>query len=706
MPQLPPSDGPTPKPRTPTRPGLRALDERGGDVADAPKITVAPVSSPSGEAGVDQRCPRCGTVSPGEHNFCSSCGFNLATPKDGERYRDPLIGAVVGERYRLLSRIGMGGMGSVYKAEHVRMGKIVAVKLLHGDLSRDESMIRRFTREARAASKLSSAHTVSVFDYGQSDGLVYLVMEYLQGLDLGHLLRKSGPLGLSETSRILHQVADSLTEAHAKGIVHRDLKPENIFMCATEGEGEVVKVLDFGLAKLREARDESFVDTARGNLVGTPYYMSPEQISGDDVDVRSDIYGLAAVSYKLLTGKPPYPHENPVVVLGKHLSAPVPRISEVAPELVAVEAVLSRALAKKPSERYGTVQEFADAVAEAAGDPGAASELTRLGVSTRELADVSTKADFDRFERNLRLRRMALSVLAVLFAAAAGFVFWWGVIERGFQRSASESEPNDDIAESDRVFAGAPIEGFIGEPAIGQRADVDFYMVENRTGQNVVASIEVSGVPGIDLVIKTYSRDGRALTTVDSGKEGRRELLPNQYLSSPFLYVMVREYWVENRPPRWNTEIPYHLRVRLREHAPGEEIEPNDELTDGLQMRQGEAVSGYVGWRGDVDSFRTPDLPPGGTMADVLLEGVPGLDLALALHDIRGEELRRFDRAGAGEDEHARFFAAAENGHGVLYLRVVAADGVSALPTATYRLHVNYEPVAPLRVPLGSQTTP
>ena len=283
--------------------------------------------------------------------FCGACGFNLTGPLDGHAFRDPLIGAVVGERYRLLSRIGMGGMGSVYKAEHVRMGKIVAVKLLHGDLSRNESMIRRFTREARAASRLSSPHTVSVFDYGQSDGLVYLVMEFLQGKDLGQVMRSVDTLGLQRTARIVKEVSDSLTEAHEHGIVHRDLKPENIFLCAQISDEEgVVKVLDFGLAKLHEIREESLVDTQHGNIIGTPYYMSPEQISGGEVDARSDVYSLGAVIFKLLTGSPPFPHDNPVVVLGRHLSAPVPLISEFNADLEIVDHVMTKALAKEPAD--------------------------------------------------------------------------------------------------------------------------------------------------------------------------------------------------------------------------------------------------------------------------------------------------------------------------------------------------------------------
>jgi len=683
------------------------------DTRPAKKVTVdretAEVPSSASAEPEERRCSRCNTIVPADYHFCGACGFNLTGASDGQRYRDPLIGAVIGDRYRLLTRIGMGGMGSVYKSEHVRMGKIVAVKLLHGDLSRDESMIRRFTREARAASKLSSGHTVSVFDYGQSDGLVYLVMEYLQGRDLGQVLRATGTMGLAATSVILEQVAESLTEAHAKGIIHRDLKPENIFMCAGEGDEPVVKVLDFGLAKLREAREESLVDTARGNLIGTPYYMCPEQISGDEIDVRSDVYSLGAVAFKLLTNVPPFPHENPVVVLGRHLSAPIPRASDHQEELAPIDAVLAQALAKAPADRFPTVAAFSLAFTRAIEDPHSVEEpaIPRVDLGEISFEPVTTRKDFDRFERGLRLKRAAVSVAALAIVAGLAVAFWWGIINQGFIRSDFESEPNNTKATADRLFDGAWMAAYVGRPAVGEETEPDYFMIENTTGSNAVASIEVSGVPGVNLVLQTYtpSREN-PLLKVDSGGMGRGELMPNQWVSEHYLYAMVRAYHVDGQASRHNMEIPYHIRVDLRRPLENEEREPNVDVGEAFALRLGEAATGLVGWDGDFDLFLAPDLPAEGAMVRVQLESGGEADLKLTLHDISYSPradgrvpLRVFDSGGPGEGEAAYFFATSAQGHGVLYLGVSGASDEVAWPDDFYTLTVTYEPLPDLRPP-------
>ena len=657
------------------------------------------------EAPERRRCSRCGEWVPQQYIFCGACGFNVAGPKAGLAFRDPLIGAVVGERYRLLSRIGMGGMGSVYKAEHVRMGKVVAVKLLHGDLSRDESMIRRFTREARAASKLSNPHTVSVFDYGQSDGLVYLVMEYLQGRDLGQVLAKVEHLGLRQTSRIISQVAESLSEAHSKGIIHRDLKPENIFLVAQLGDAdeESIKVLDFGLAKLREAREDSLVDTQHGHIIGTPFYMSPEQISGTEVDPRSDVYSLAAVAFKLLTGAPPYPHDNPVVVLGRHLSAPVPRPSKFDPALAAVDPVLRKALAKEPEQRYPNVAEFSHDLARATADPDLISlseEVPVIAVGGLTYEDVSTRADFDRFERWLRIKRVFSIAVVLSVLGCCGYLFWWGVLQRGFVRSEFESEPNNSLQTANLLLPEDPVAGHIGQAAAGQRADVDFYRIENHEDGVRLASVEVTGVEGLDLILKVYTEGGTELLAANSGDDSVGEVIPNLHFSERYLYVMVREYWVRNRPARTNVTDPYTISLSLREPMGNEELEPNQRVTNALQTRDREVYRGLVGWREDVDMYRAPELPPGGTMVRVTLDPGEGQDLRLSIFDIRaGEPLRVFDAAGQGVSEEVTFFAAPEMGHGALFFGVTASDGESWDPEAYYRFRIRFEPVPGLEPP-------
>ncbi|HYQ16860.1 MAG TPA: serine/threonine-protein kinase, partial [Polyangiaceae bacterium] len=230
---------------------------------------------------------------------------------DMRELADPLIGVVVAERYRIKEPIGRGGMGVVYRVEHARIGKLMALKLLTGELTRDPQQVARFKREALMVSRLSHPNTVQVFDFGASDGLVYLAMEYLKGEDLGHLIRRVGPLSVARTLKIVIQICSSLSEAHAKGIVHRDLKPENIIVMQGSDDEDLIKVLDFGLAKLREGGELSEV-TSRGAIVGTPYYMSPEQIRGDDVGPESDVYALGALTYACLTASVVFEAQTPM----------------------------------------------------------------------------------------------------------------------------------------------------------------------------------------------------------------------------------------------------------------------------------------------------------------------------------------------------------------------------------------------------------
>lgn len=642
-----------------------------------------------------RKCPRCGKETPERTNFCAACGFNLIGTRDGLAFRDPLIGVVIGDRYRLLSRIGVGGMGTVYKAEHVRMGKVVAVKLLHGDLSRDESMIRRFNREARAASRLSSPHTVSVFDYGQTEGLVYLVMEYLQGSDLGQILRSRGPIGLKHVAKIIAQVADSLDEAHKHGIVHRDLKPENIFICAesSSGRAEHVKVLDFGLAKLRATREESLVDSVVGSIIGTPHYMSPEQITGKEVDVRSDVYSLGAVAYKLLTGSPPFEHANPVAVLSSHLTAPPPRIAEVNPELESIQPILDTALAKLPEERFQSVLQLSEALSRVVMDPEAFARDSAgptLSVPAVDFEDASTRKDFDRFERRLKIRRFLKGFFAFALFCGAGYYAYWGLAIRPLERSAVESEPNEDVHQATPLFPEAPIHGYIGNSEDDRARDVDYFQIENEGGTPRVARIEVTGVPGLDLVVHASDEAGQQLAAINSWGEGEGEIILNIPISGYYAYVRVRDYWIRGQLPRSNLDEPYTITLTLRDRFPNEETEPNDRITDAFEIREGEQYVGFLGGPDDVDVFRLPALPESTMVAVNITEGGEG-DMAVAVLDVSSNQLLLIDDAGAGEPEHFRFFAA-RSSHGALHLAIQPTLFDESSYDVPYRLSIRFFP--------------
>jgi serine/threonine-protein kinase len=190
---------------------------------------------------------------------------------------DPLLGLVIAERYRIIEELGRGGMGIVYKVEHTRLGKLLAMKLLTGELARNPDVVRRFKQEALTVSKLSSANTVQVFDFGVAEGgLTYLVMELVAGEDLGRVLRRTGPLAFDRLGKLIVQVCTSLAEAHQKSIVHRDMKPENIMLLRGRDGAEAAKVLDFGLAKIREGAELNDV-TSEGAIVGTPFTWTPRR---------------------------------------------------------------------------------------------------------------------------------------------------------------------------------------------------------------------------------------------------------------------------------------------------------------------------------------------------------------------------------------------------------------------------------------------
>ncbi len=283
--------------------------------------------------------------------------------------KDPFVGREVLEgKFRILKKIGAGGMGAVYRAEEPDMGREVAIKILHPNLKGRSDLVSRFRREARAMSQLRHPHTVRVFMYGElEDGSLYIVMEMLEGKNLNQTVRKGGPMAPSRAIPIVTDSCRALSEAHDLGIVHRDLKPENIFVCQQPGMVDYAKVLDFGLAKVTEAqmRPGSMILTQEGMVFGTPEFMSPEQARGNVLDARSDIYSLACILYEALTGKLPFDAKTPMEYVGKHVtSAPIPLNERVAGRTFppGLGEVLAKALSKSPDERHQTALELAEAL--------------------------------------------------------------------------------------------------------------------------------------------------------------------------------------------------------------------------------------------------------------------------------------------------------------------------------------------------------
>jgi serine/threonine-protein kinase len=268
-------------------------------------------------------------------------------------------------QYQLKVRLGAGGMGEVYLAEHVLLKQPCALKLIRPERAGDPATLRRFEREVQATARLKHWNTVQIFDYGHTaDGTFYYVMEYLPGPTLEQVVKQHGPLPTGRTVNLLCQACLALREAHALGLIHRDIKPANMLLCNRGGVADLVKLLDFGLVKTIGLTGPEEGLTQEGSITGTPAYMSPEQASCRELDFRTDIYSLGAVAYFLLTGQPPFQRDKAMQLLVAHIHEPVPPPTELRPDIPAdVQAVVLRCLAKEPAQRYAEVRALHDALA-------------------------------------------------------------------------------------------------------------------------------------------------------------------------------------------------------------------------------------------------------------------------------------------------------------------------------------------------------
>ncbi len=293
-----------------------------------------------------------------------SAGHDEEDPPPPGPARDARIGMLLAGRYRIEKKLGEGGMGAVYQAEHVMIGKRVAIKTLHAHLATDANVVTRFHREARAATAIGNEHIVEVTDFGSfPDGAAFMVLEYLEGVELADLVEREGPLPLGRAVHVLAQVCDALGAAHEKGIVHRDLKPENVFLIRRGDDPDFVKVLDFGISKI--TGDESAGKlTSTGAAMGTPYYMSPEQARGaGGVDARTDIYAMGVMFFNLLTARYPFEGSSLPMLVVQICHDPPPPLRELRPDAPApIEAVIAKMLAKDPDERFASCREVKAAI--------------------------------------------------------------------------------------------------------------------------------------------------------------------------------------------------------------------------------------------------------------------------------------------------------------------------------------------------------
>ncbi len=582
------------------------------------------------------------------------------------------LGIIVDGRYRVLEVIGRGGMGVVYKVEHVRMGKIAAMKVLHRDLADDPDVIQRFEREAAAVSRLQHPNAVQVFDFGAAQGALYLIMEYVRGQDLATVVERDGPLPFARAAPLLTQILGALGEAHELGIVHRDLKPDNVLVTRTTGGRDFAKVLDFGLAKLADAGAPDVSDQSQ--IVGTPYFMAPEQIRGDEVDARTDVYAMGALMYRLLTGQYVFTASTAVGVLTKHLTAEVEPPSARAPGLgiePEVDQLVLRALAKDPAARWASAAALAaaidDAYAALVGDRAAlAAQRAQPGASgpgrralTEDDEPMSElrlrRADIDGYERSLRRGRwLAMGVALAVVGAVGGGAAWW-LRWRTAAPVRAEREPNDDRPHANRIAAATTVTGVLGRRRSPTEPDVDLFRLP-RQGAGAL-TVELTGLPNIDVALTVRDAAGQIIASADEQGVAGDERLFARRVDGP-VTIEVGEVMTSALPVE-NVSDRYHLTVREEPAAPDWEREPNGDVSDALDVAPSATVRGHLEARTDVDALRWTG-PPGPVVVEVTApaplplswRGPDGRDrgpgraaLTLATGDVL--TLRRADRDAA-----------------------------------------------------------
>lgn len=368
------------------------------------------------------------------------------------------MGWILAERYRLDALLGRGGMGSVWRAHHVALDSPVAIKLMEPEIAANQAGLERFVREAQAAAALRSPHVVQTLDFGVHEGTPYIAMELMVGESLASRLERLGRLSVVETTKVITHVGRAVTKAHEMGIVHRDLKPDNIFIVQNDDE-EVVKVLDFGIAKMASVTAPASVQTRTGVMIGTPYYASPEQLEGSKLlDHRTDIWAMGVIGFECLLGVRPFEGESIAELVLRICTRPLPVPSSVGPVPPGFDLWFARACARELNQRFGSARELSEALR---GLPAGLSDTTQ-GLPATEwrpapsslLRTTSPVVETSQYEmpRPKRTARF-VSGAAALGLATIGAVFWLTRPSTSDRASPSVSETAASIPHS----AAAPV---------------------------------------------------------------------------------------------------------------------------------------------------------------------------------------------------------------------------------------------------------
>ncbi|MGH7548679.1 MAG: serine/threonine protein kinase [Gemmatimonadales bacterium] len=448
-------------------------------------------------------CPVCSTEYPDDVRFCPNDGQTLRAASPAH----DLVGQVVADRYHVVKKLGEGGMGQVYLADHVKMGRKSAIKVMNPSLVHDPDALARFNREATNASRIIHSNVCAIYDFGEtSEGLVYLAMEFIEGEPLTDVLEREDALPILRAVGIFVQVADALQAAHDLGIVHRDLKPDNIMLTRGRDGSDVVKVVDFGIAKAVGGDDTQKV-TKTGLVVGTPEFMSPEQLSGDALDGRSDIYSLALVLFKMLTGRLPFEATTVQETMIKRLTDEPLALRAARPDLrfpPGLQETIDAALTRTPVERYQSAVKFASDVASIVGlqrgvGPVAPLPPTRADQEQTQLLDAAAP-------RKRSLVPIVVGAVVVLGAGGAAVaVFGDGSGIGGAVRSdtAKPGTVHQPLDTGSRGFLPNPARG--SAPARSRDSGIDpakagailDALIERPTAEILDSALLVYNTPGV-----------------------------------------------------------------------------------------------------------------------------------------------------------------------------------------------------------------
>jgi tRNA A-37 threonylcarbamoyl transferase component Bud32 len=605
-------------------------------------------------------------VEPPDDGLESAPTLLTSMPEDGEEVQSAYIGKLIDDRYLVKALIGRGGMGVVFAAEQVHLRKTMAIKLLHENLISKKQLIARFTREARAISRLSSPHTVSVYDFGRWGELFYLVMELIEGEPLDGLLEREGPLPAERVAKIVLQMCDSLAEAHKHGIVHRDLKPENIMLLRDAAHPDFVKILDFGLAKVQGVDDPYTIHSQR-DIFGTPFYMSPEQIRAGDVDGRSDIYAVGALMFRMLTGEHVFRQSNTFDILRAHMMEQAPRMASVAPKAhipEVLERVVAKALEKEPSQRFASMDELGQALALALRSgfeqttveaplrqrvevpalqpapvvPGAAA--AGPAVDDAHLADeVVVLPPPSRW----RLWAFAAALLALVGGAAA---WLWS----SDQPRELESEPNDTAQRANLLGPGDVARGTLGKRTSDRQGDRDcFRLPAVKAGQR--QTVAVQGLPNLDLKLELLTAAGKTVLASSHRGRGQGEVLHHADPALGAAVVCVTEALAEGQVAGEALSDQYTLQVQYQPAPAHAEREPND-LPPGTELQAAIATQASLDGPLDRDVFSLPgqaaertlrvtlELPAGADTRQLRLTLLDGSRRPVAMRRVTAGELQ------------------------------------------------------------------